>query len=81
MRKNTLNGYNFGLRSVPGQPLCVERDLFEYVVGPIIIVDNYWMDIIEDQKLPTTEETQNNEVDRVVKTVVNSQLLSLATHR
>lgn len=39
------------------------------------------MDIIEDQKLPTTEETQNNEVDRVVKTIVNSQLLSLATHR
>lgn len=61
--------------SVPGQPLCVERDLFEYVDGPLGV------GIIENQKVPTSEEIQNSEGDRVEKTVVNSQLLLRATHR
>lgn len=44
MREHLSRGQKFGLGGVPGQPLCVERDLFEYVDGPMGV------NIIEDQK-------------------------------
>lgn len=67
MREHLSRGQNFGLGGVPGQPLRVKRDLFEYVDGPMGV------HIIEDQKIPTTE-AQNNEVDRVAQAVDNNQL-------